>query len=124
MTADTEEPRLRIGELSRRVGVSDHVLRAWETRYALLQPARSTGGYRLYSEADEFRIRRMQAYLSQGLSAAEAARAALHDNVGGVDRDPPHLIGGEPATSITAELSTALRDALDALDEPAAQAAM
>jgi DNA-binding transcriptional regulator YiaG len=25
-------PLLRIGELSRRLGVSDHVLRAWESR--------------------------------------------------------------------------------------------
>ena len=70
-------PLLRIGELSRRLGVSDHVLRAWENRYGLLQPVRSPGGFRLYSEADEWRIRRMQAYLADGLSAAEAARAAL-----------------------------------------------
>ena len=46
-------PVLRIGELSRRLGVSDHVLRAWESRYGLLQPVRSAGGFRLYSEADE-----------------------------------------------------------------------
>jgi DNA-binding transcriptional MerR regulator len=124
MTIGTEGPLLRIGELSRRVGVSDHVLRAWEARYGLLQPARSTGGYRLYSDADEIRIRRMQAYLDQGLSAAEAARAALHENVRRIDRDPHHPPGAEQATSITAELATALRNALDAFDEPAAQAAL
>ena len=59
-----DPPLLRIGELSRRLGVSDHVLRAWENRYGLLQPVRSPGGFRLYSEADEWRIRRMQAYLA------------------------------------------------------------
>jgi len=75
----SDRPLLRIGELSRRLGVSDHVLRAWETRYGLLQPVRSPGGFRLYSAADEARIRRMQAYLAEGLSAAEAARAALGD---------------------------------------------
>jgi MerR HTH family regulatory protein len=68
---------LRIGELSRRLGVSDHVLRAWESRYGLLQPVRSPGGFRLYCGADELRVRRMQAYLAEGLSAAEAARAVL-----------------------------------------------
>ena len=47
------KPLLRIGELSRRLGVSDHVLRAWESRYGLLQPVRSPGGFRLYSPADE-----------------------------------------------------------------------
>jgi DNA-binding transcriptional MerR regulator len=124
MTVGTEGPLLRIGELSRRVGVSDHVLRAWESRYGLLQPARSTGGYRLYSEADEIRIRRMQAYLDNGLSAAEAARAALHETVDGIDGDPHHPRGAEQATSITVELAGALRAALDAFDEPAAQAAL
>jgi MerR family transcriptional regulator, light-induced transcriptional regulator len=71
---------LRIGELSRRVGISDHVLRAWERRYGLLRPVRTAGGFRLYSEADLDRIRRMQAHLAQGLSAAEAARAAVVDD--------------------------------------------
>src|SRR5687768_8318863 len=75
-------PMLRIGELSRRLGVSEHVLRAWERRYGVLQPQRSAGGFRLYSPADEDRIRRMQAHLARGLSAAEAAAAAL-------DEEPP-----------------------------------
>lgn len=49
-------PLLRIGELGRRLGVSDHVLRAWENRYGLLQPVRSPGCLRLYSEAEERRL--------------------------------------------------------------------
>ena len=36
-----DRPLLRIGELRRRLVVSDHGLQAWESRYALLQPARS-----------------------------------------------------------------------------------
>jgi MerR family transcriptional regulator, light-induced transcriptional regulator len=111
---------LRIGELSRRLGVSDHVLRAWESRYGLLQPTRSAGGFRLYSEADELRVRRMQAHLARGLSAAEAARAVLGED------DPPRAeaSGAEPdrAPATASELPGALRQALDAFDEPAAQA--
>jgi MerR family transcriptional regulator, light-induced transcriptional regulator len=105
-------PVLRIGELSRRLGVSDHVLRAWESRYGLLQPERSAGGFRLYSEADALRVRRMQAYLARGLSAGEAARTVLGEN---------HEAGADPAES---ELSGALRQALDTFDEPAAQAVL
>jgi hypothetical protein len=56
VNSPSHRPLLRIGELSRRLGVSDHVLRAWESRYGLLQPVRSAGGFRLYSEADEARI--------------------------------------------------------------------
>jgi DNA-binding transcriptional MerR regulator len=115
-------PVLRIGELSRRLGVSDHVLRAWESRYGLLQPVRSAGGFRLYSEADESRVRRMQAYLADGLSAAEAARAVLGED-NGAQAEPgragPH--GAPPAAS---ELSGDLQQALDAFDEPAAQAVL
>ena len=114
-------PVLRIGELSRRLGVSDHVLRAWESRYGLLQPVRSAGGFRLYSEADESRVRRMQAHLARGLSAAEAARAALgEDNGAGHGR----AAGPDRAAPAAGELPGALRQALDAFDEPAAQAAL
>ena len=72
-----DEPLIRIGELSRRLGVSVDRLRAWERRYQLLQPMRTSGGFRLYSRADELRVRAMQDHLAAGLSAAEAARAAL-----------------------------------------------
>ena len=114
-------PLLRIGELSRRLGVSDHLLRAWESRYGLLQPVRSAGGFRLYSEADMLRVRRMQAHLARGLSAAEAAQAVLgEDSTAGdgraarADRFP-----GEAS-----ELAGAFGQALDAFDEPAAQAVL
>lgn len=103
---------LRIGELSRRVGVSPELLRAWEIRYGLLQPTRSPGGFRLYSEADEERIGRMRAYQDQGLSAAEAARLALE-----------RASDERPATNVAVLDSSSLADALERFDEPAAQAA-
>ena len=109
-------PLLRIGELSRRVGVSDHLLRAWESRYGLLHPVRSPGGFRLYSAADESRVRMMQDQLAEGLSAAEAARAVLSAGAGGV---------AAPARSpVPAGSAAVLRQALDAFDEPGAQAAL
>ena len=110
---------MRIGELSRRLGVTDHVLRAWENRYGLLQPVRSPGGFRLYSAADEARIRRMQAYLAGGLSAAQAARAALGDDPGITAAS-----ADDPFASAAGELSAALRQAMDAFDEPAVQAVL
>ena len=68
---------IRIGELAQRAGVSPELLRAWEHRYGLVQPARSPGGFRLYSVSDEARIRRMTRLIADGLSAADAARQAL-----------------------------------------------
>jgi MerR family transcriptional regulator, light-induced transcriptional regulator len=104
---------LRIGELSRRVGLKPELLRAWETRYGLLRPARTAGGLRLYSPADERRVRRMQERLAAGLSAAEAARAVLADEAAPsadtkpLDRDAQRL-----------------REALDRFDAEEANAAL
>ena len=66
---------LRIGELSRRTGVSADTLRAWERRYGIFKPARSEGGFRLYSQADEERAQTMRGLIAEGLSAAQAAAA-------------------------------------------------
>jgi DNA-binding transcriptional MerR regulator/quercetin dioxygenase-like cupin family protein len=46
----------RIGEVARRVGVSASALRLWEQQ-GLIRPARSSGRYRLYSDADLVRLR-------------------------------------------------------------------
>jgi DNA-binding transcriptional MerR regulator len=70
---------LRIGEFARRVGVSPELLRAWERRYGLMQPVRSSGGFRLYTPEDGERVARMRRALDQGLSAAEAARVAVEE---------------------------------------------
>lgn len=108
---------VRIGELSNRVGVSPELLRAWERRYGLLQPQRSEGGFRLYSPHDEARVRRMQEELARGLSAAEAAVAAISSVV---DKTPP----GEAPSSAIGRLRGDLVDALDLFDDAAAQACL
>jgi DNA-binding transcriptional MerR regulator len=66
---------IRIGELSRRVGVSQETLRAWERRYGVLRPRRTSGGYRVYDAGDEARARRMRELIGGGWAAAEAASA-------------------------------------------------
>lgn len=110
---------LRIGALSKRAGVSEHVLRAWESRYGLLTPTRSPGGFRLYSDADVRRVQRMRAYLADGLSAAEAARAVLAERDGAPATPDPLLVRMAEAGG-----AANLRSALDDLDERAAQAVL
>ena len=104
---------LRIGELSRRSGVSTELLRAWERRYGLLRPTRSEGGFRLYSPQDERRVAVMRDHLKRGLSAAQAARMTLEE----AERRPDDI----PALARGAD---GLRDALNGLDETAAHAAI
>jgi DNA-binding transcriptional MerR regulator len=102
---------LRIGELSRRAGVSPELLRAWERRYGLLRPTRTPGGLRLYSPEDLVRVQEMQRHLADGLAAAQAATLA--------SRAPLDT----PSTALAAaDVRSELAAALHGLDEPAAQA--
>jgi MerR family transcriptional regulator, light-induced transcriptional regulator len=66
---------VRIGELSRRVGVPPETLRAWERRYGVLRPERTPAGYRVYGRADQHRARRMCELIAGGWAAGEAAHA-------------------------------------------------
>lgn len=105
---------MRIGELARRTGVSPELLRAWELRYGLLQPTRSPGGFRLYSAADEERVRQMRRLIADGLSAAEAARQAR-------TVDPAQPTAEKPMLE---QLADQLRTALDHFDDSGAHAAL
>lgn len=49
-----------IGAVESRTGLSRHTLRAWERRYGAVEPARSDGGHRLYTEAQVRRLRLLQ----------------------------------------------------------------
>lgn len=106
----TEPGRLRIGELARRTGVAPELLRAWESRYGLLAPERTAGGFRLYGVVDEQRVAAMQRHLAAGLSAAEAARLAV--TVGDEAAEPAAV----PADASLTEAVAVLRGAIDAFD--------
>jgi len=74
VTLASTTPRYPIRVAARRGGVSVDVLRAWERRYEAVQPARTEGEQRLYSDADVHRIT-----LLQRLSTAGHAISALAD---------------------------------------------
>jgi MerR family transcriptional regulator, light-induced transcriptional regulator len=100
---------LRIGEVARRTCSTPEVLRVWERRYGVLRPARTAGGFRLYSEDDVARVLRMRELLDQGVGTAEAARAVLEADVGRPD---------------SASGRDDLLAAIVAFDEPTAQAVL
>jgi MerR family transcriptional regulator, light-induced transcriptional regulator len=109
---------LRIGQLSRRVGVTPDVLRAWERRYGVLRPQRSRSGQRLYTSADETRVREMLGHIERGYSPAVAARLAASE------WPAPATTAGVPGAAPTADLSALaaeLRAALLGLDEARAE---
>lgn len=92
---------VRIGELSRRVGVAPETLRAWERRYGVLRPGRTDAGYRVYGRDDELRARRMRELIDGGWAAGEAAHAVTEPAA------PPALA---PPAEAAEELLRALLD--------------
>jgi MerR family transcriptional regulator, light-induced transcriptional regulator len=113
MTVAEGDKLLRIGELSRRVGVPVESLRAWERRYGLLAPSRTQGGFRLYGETDVARVLAMRANLDNGMSAAEAARLALTEEMALATESPAPVADARE-----------LDAALDRFDEAGAQRAL
>jgi methanogenic corrinoid protein MtbC1 len=64
---------LNIAALAQRTGVAPDTLRKWEQRYAILQPTRTAGGQRRYSERDVARVEWLRARLDEGYRIGEAA---------------------------------------------------
>lgn len=64
---------MRIGELSRRTGVSIRLLRYYEEQ-GLLAPVRLPSGYREYQEEDVATVRGIRTLLGAGLGTATIAR--------------------------------------------------
>jgi DNA-binding transcriptional MerR regulator len=107
-----------IKTVSLETGLLPVTLRAWETRYKLVSPARSKNNYRLYSEADLSLLRWVKARVDAGepirLVAAEAVRLRrAGKRIEAPAARPPK--GGDPTRSVDC-----LYDALTAHREPAA----
>ncbi len=89
--------------VARRTGLTPDLLRAWEKRYGAVQPTRTEGGQRNYSDADIERLRLL-------VSATEAGR-----QIGQVAR----LGNEELREMVTADARSAPAAATNAADEPA-----
>ncbi|GHE74354.1 transcriptional regulator [Streptomyces longispororuber] len=63
---------MRMGEFSRRTGVSQRLLRYYEEQ-GLLAPARRPSGYREYTEEDVTTVRGIRVLLAAGLNTATIA---------------------------------------------------
>ena len=111
---------MRIGELSRRTGVNPELLRAWERRYRLLRPRRTSGGTRMYASTDEVRVRLMQRYLDEGLPPAQAAEMVTATRL---SVRPGKTAGSIPPAEV-AEAHAEMHASLDRFDETSAQRAL
>ena len=116
MAAADAQPVLgwRIGEFADRVGVPAATLRAWERRYAVLQPDRTPAGYRMYTVADEERLAALLSHLRQGLSPARAAERVALTSTGAGDSREPAAIVDQLMAAVAAYDDVGVATALDA----------
>ena len=70
-------------------GIPADTLRMWERRYAVVEPVRSEGGYRLYDDAAIARLSAMAALVAAGWSPRLAAEQVRSGTTTGPLADPP-----------------------------------
>ena len=89
-TAGAKDPGalLTIGELSQELGVAQHILRYWETRFPQLRPMQRAGNRRYYRPADVELVRRIHRLLNHEGYTVRGVQKLLR---GKVDPEPfPH----------------------------------
>lgn len=68
-----------IGELSRELGVAQHILRYWESRFPQLKPMQRAGNRRYYRPADVDLARRINRLLNQDGYTVKGVQKLLRD---------------------------------------------
>ena len=111
-----------IGELSAELGVAQHILRYWETKFPQLKPLQRAGNRRYYRPADVALARRIHKLLSEEGYTVRGVQKLLRGK-GAVDESPPQppafealniqaaaSIDVDRLRSVRDQLATALRD--------------
>jgi DNA-binding transcriptional MerR regulator len=83
-----------IGELSRELGVAQHILRYWETRFPQLRPLQRAGNRRYYRPADVELVRRIHRLLTAEGYTVRGVQKLLREKDGDM---PPAAAVAPPA---------------------------
>ena len=112
-----------IKQASLRSGVGIPLIRAWERRYGVVEPARTAGGYRLYDDDSIARLRTMRALIDAGWPASQAAEAVVRgDGTSAVAQAA--VAAAEPRVGIRASDLEALVGAAERYDTAAIERAI
>lgn len=76
---DERAPRHPIRVVAHRTGLTPATIRAWERRYQAVDPARSDGGQRLYSDADVEHLDTLRSLTELGRSISSVAPLSRAD---------------------------------------------
>jgi len=115
--------------VARRAGLTPELLRAWEKRYGVVEPGRTGGGQRLYSDEDIQRLRLLRLAIQGGrrignvssLETAELVALIEEDRGEGFSEAVESPTVDEQVEGANRRPARVVEDALDAalaLDEP------
>ena len=106
MAAGEKEPGAlkTIGELSAELGVAQHILRYWETRFPQLRPMQRAGNRRYYRPADVDLARRIHRLLNEQGYTVRGVQKLLRDkDAQAVDVASPIVEMAQPSAPIHEE---------------------
>jgi len=87
-----------IGELSQELGVAQHILRYWETRFPQLRPMQRAGNRRYYRPADVELARRIHRLLYQEGYTVRGVQKVLRDK--GEQAPEPTVAAPQPMPAV------------------------
>jgi DNA-binding transcriptional MerR regulator len=103
-TADKAPGAFRtIGELSQELGVAQHILRYWETKFPQLRPLQRAGNRRYYRPADVDLARKIHRLLSQDGYTVRGVQKLLRDRNEAEPETPTPAAAPAPSPPAPAE---------------------
>ncbi len=102
-----------IGELARELGVAQHILRYWETKFPQLKPLQRAGNRRYYRPADVDLARKIHRLLSQDGYTVRGVQKLLHDRNSEESSEMPMTAVPPPAPPVQADEPTPAASGVD-----------
>jgi DNA-binding transcriptional MerR regulator/methylmalonyl-CoA mutase cobalamin-binding subunit len=115
---NTKRSRHPIAVISRRTGLPQDLLRAWERRYEAVIPERTPTGRRLYSDQDLERLNLMKELLAHGHRIGNVAGLALDELHGLLQESRKHETRREqPAEAAHVDLPAAMHSGMVGVED-------
>ena len=102
-----------IGELSDELGVAQHILRYWETKFPL-KPLQRAGNRRYYRPADVALARRIHQLLTEEGYTVRGVQKLLRDGTAGAEDRPAIPLTDEAGSAVSIDELRRLRERLAA----------
>jgi DNA-binding transcriptional MerR regulator/methylmalonyl-CoA mutase cobalamin-binding subunit len=110
------EPRHPIRVVSLRTGLTPDVLRVWERRYGVVEPQRSEGGQRLYSDADIERLTLLNRATQAGRAIRQVAELGNEELAALLEEDSAARTATAPAPAAAAAGSEYVASGISAVE--------